>query len=199
MVEAKSDRKRSESPLETMRVPPFFQGKREELKQLAGYLEVEGRTIDWALDKLSYHRIPFQRCRTPVAAGFSRSSLEDAEMGGFEDFDLHGKFGDPRNNRLYTVEGTSMIDVGIEPGDLLVVEPISYPQIRPKSGAIVLACLNDYVTVKEYRRRGDQEFLVPHNTSDPSLTEQAITKGKDEFTIYGVVKSLVRDFPLNSW
>jgi hypothetical protein len=193
MAKAKNTQeKRREPPTVVMRVPRIFDGQCDQLKRLAEYLIIEGRTIAWALDKLSYHRILFQHARTPVSAGFSISSLEDAEMGGFEDFDLYGKIGDPRNDQLYTVKGTSMIDVGIEPRDLLVVEPISYPQIRPKSGAIVLACLNGYVTVKEYWRKGRQESLVPRNTSDPSLTEQVITKD-DELRIYGVVKRFVRD------
>ncbi len=59
------------------------------------------------------------------------------------------------------VRGTSMTHVGIEPGDLVVVQP----QDRAENGDFVVACLADsddpegYVTLKRFYRKNDHIFL----------------------------------------
>ncbi|MGI8588328.1 MAG: LexA family protein [Chloroflexia bacterium] len=59
------------------------------------------------------------------------------------------------------VRGTSMTHVGIDPGDLVVVQPID----KADNGDLVVACLTDsdspegYVTLKRYYRKGSHIFL----------------------------------------
>lgn len=59
------------------------------------------------------------------------------------------------------VRGTSMTHVGIDPGDLVIVQP----QDRADNGDFVVACLTDsddpegYVTLKRFYRKHDHIFL----------------------------------------
>ncbi len=66
----------------------------------------------------------------------------------------------PRANYLLRVKGMSMRDVGILNGDLLAVHRTP----EATSGQIVVARLEDEVTVKRFRRRGNMVRLVPENT-----------------------------------
>ncbi len=65
----------------------------------------------------------------------------------------------PRANYLLRVRGLSMREVGILDGDLLAVH--ATPEAR--SGQIVVARLDDEVTVKRFRRRGNKVLLLPEN------------------------------------
>ncbi len=80
----------------------------------------------------------------------------------------------------------SMRDVGILDGDLVAVH--RSPEVRNRQ--IVVARLEDEVTVKRYRQEGHQVWLLPENPEfDPievDLREQAMT-------IEGVVVGVVRD------
>ncbi len=65
----------------------------------------------------------------------------------------------PRADYLLRVRGMSMRDIGILDGDLLAVHRI--PEAR--DGQIVVARLEEEVTVKRYRRRGHRVTLLPEN------------------------------------
>jgi repressor LexA len=60
---------------------------------------------------------------------------------------------------LLRVTGTSMQDAGILDGDLLAVHRT--PEAR--NGQVVVARLDDEVTVKRFRRRGHRVQLIPEN------------------------------------
>lgn len=60
---------------------------------------------------------------------------------------------------LLRVTGTSMQDAGILDGDLLAVHRTPEAQ----NGQIVVARLDDEVTVKRFRRRGHRVQLIPEN------------------------------------
>jgi repressor LexA len=87
---------------------------------------------------------------------------------------------------LLRVQGMSMRDAGILDGDLVAVH--RSPEVRNRQ--IVVARLEDEVTVKRYRQEGHQVWLLPDNPEfDPiqvDLREQALT-------IEGVVVGVVRD------
>lgn len=87
---------------------------------------------------------------------------------------------------LLRVHGMSMRDAGILDGDLVAVH--RSPEVRNRQ--IVVARLEDEVTVKRYRQEGHQVWLLPENPEfDPiqvDLREQAMT-------IEGVVVGVVRD------
>ena len=65
----------------------------------------------------------------------------------------------PRADYLVRVRGESMRNAGILDGDLLAVH--STPEAR--DGQVVVARLDDEVTVKRFRRRGSKVRLLPEN------------------------------------
>jgi len=65
----------------------------------------------------------------------------------------------PRAHYLLRVRGTSMRDAGILDGDLLAVHRTS----DARTGQVVVARIDDEVTVKRFRRRGNQVQLLPEN------------------------------------
>jgi repressor LexA len=65
----------------------------------------------------------------------------------------------PRPHYLLQVRGMSMRDVGILDGDLVAVHRT--PEVR--NGQIVVARLDDEVTVKRYRQEGHLVWLMPEN------------------------------------
>lgn len=74
----------------------------------------------------------------------------------------------PRADYLLKVKGMSMRDAGILNGDLLVV----HRSPEALSGQIVVARLEDEVTVKRFRRRGQVVRLMPENPDfEPILVD----------------------------
>lgn len=65
----------------------------------------------------------------------------------------------PRAHYLLRVRGESMRDIGIMDGDLLAVHRTQ----RADNGQIVVARLDDEVTVKRFRQRGSIVYLMPEN------------------------------------
>ena len=58
------------------------------------------------------------------------------------------------------VEGTSMIDAGIRPGDILIVDRA----LDPAPGSIVVAAVDGEFLVKRFRRKEGRSFLVAENS-----------------------------------
>jgi len=91
----------------------------------------------------------------------------------------------PRPHYLLQVHGMSMKDAGILDGDLVAVHRT--PEVRSRQ--IVVARLDDEVTVKRYRQEGKIVWLLPENADfEPirvDLDQQAII-------IEGVVVGVVR-------
>lgn len=65
----------------------------------------------------------------------------------------------PRADYLLRVRGMSMRDAGILDGDLLAVHRTQ----EARNGQVVVARLDDEVTVKRFQRRGTQVQLLPEN------------------------------------
>ena len=82
------------------------------------------------------------------------------------------------------VEGDSMINAGIFPNDILVVDR----SIQAVQGDIVVASLYGEFTVKELVL-GAKPYLLPHNPAYPPID---IPKGGD-LEIFGVVTNVVRN------
>lgn len=93
---------------------------------------------------------------------------------------------DPVPHYLLRVEGMSMKDVGILDGDLVAVHRT--PEVRNRQ--IIVARLEDEVTVKRYRQEGTVVWLLPENDEfnpiEVDLKEQHLT-------IEGVVVGLLRN------
>ena len=90
----------------------------------------------------------------------------------------------PQASFLLRVFGESMIDEGIRPDDLVIIERGR----TPKNGDIVLAQIDNEWTLKFYEKRSGKVRLVPANKKFPVLYP------KTELNITGVVTSVVRKY-----
>jgi repressor LexA len=92
----------------------------------------------------------------------------------------------PKPHYLLRVQGMSMKDAGILDGDLVAVHRT--PEVRSRQ--IIVARLDDEVTVKRYQQKGSIVSLLPENEDfEPivvDLKEQALV-------IEGVVVGVIRD------
>ena len=92
----------------------------------------------------------------------------------------------PYADYLLKVRGTSMRDIGIHEGDLLAVH--STPEAR--SGQVVVARINNEVTVKRFRRQGNQIQLLPENSDFKPIK---VDPKRDRFAIEGLAVGLIRN------
>jgi DNA polymerase V len=94
--------------------------------------------------------------------------------------DLNSEFiKHPSATFLLKATGESMIDAGIFPDDVLIVDR----SLTPSDGSIVIAALNGELTVKRLSRANNKVRLLPAN---PSFQPIDITEDQ-EMVIWGVV------------
>jgi repressor LexA len=91
----------------------------------------------------------------------------------------------PRAHYLLQVRGMSMRDAGILNGDLVAVHRT--PDVR--NNQIIVARLENEVTVKRYRQRGKVVWLMPEN---PDFEPIEVDLGRDTMVIEGVVVGVIR-------
>ncbi len=91
-----------------------------------------------------------------------------------------------RPDYLLRVRGMSMQGAGILDGDLLAVKRSK----EAKNGQIVVARLNDEVTVKRFRRVRGHIELVPEN---PQFETLVVTAESGEFELEGLAVGLIRN------
>jgi repressor LexA len=94
-----------------------------------------------------------------------------------------------RPDYLLKVKGMSMRDAGIMDGDLLAVQKTT----EARNGQIVVARLDDEVTVKRLRRTRHSIELLPEN---PEFEPIVVPLGEVEFHIEGIAVGLVRQHML---
>lgn len=92
----------------------------------------------------------------------------------------------PRVDYLLKVRGMSMRDVGILDGDLLAVHRTE----EARSGQIVVARLQDEVTVKRLKRRGTTIELLPEN---PDFEPIIVDTRSEAFAIEGLAVGVIRN------
>jgi SOS regulatory protein LexA len=90
----------------------------------------------------------------------------------------------PESSYLLKVSGDSMIEAGLEEGDIVVVDK----KIRPKDGDIVVANIDDEFTLKYLQKENGKTCLVPANPKYSKIYP------KDNLTIEGVVVSSMRKY-----
>ena len=82
------------------------------------------------------------------------------------------------------VEGESMIEEGIEPGDLLVIDR----SIEPDDGDLTVCCVDGEFTLKRIRLERNRVWLQPSNEAfDPILVTP-----DNRFEIWGVVTYTIK-------
>ena len=96
-----------------------------------------------------------------VAAGSPILAQEHIE----EHCTISSSFFHPPANYLLRVHGTSMKDIGIMDGDLLAVHQCN----DAKNGQIVVARIEDEVTVKRFKKEGHMVYLIAENEDFPPI------------------------------
>lgn len=85
---------------------------------------------------------------------------------------------------LLKVTGDSMMEAGIMPGDMVIVEKGK----KPNSGDVVIAEVDGEWTMKYYEKHGNEIFLRPANA------KYKVIKPKYELKVAGVVVATFRKF-----
>lgn len=114
-----------------------------------------------------------------VTAGLPRLAFEEYDECyrlPSDLFDLNGEM------FMLTVEGSSMIDIGINDGDKILVKK----QNHAENGQVVVALVEDgCATVKRFYKKGDKVWLHPENRNMSDIFPA-------ELTILGIVVGLIR-------
>ena len=125
-------------------------------------------------------KLPFFSAK--ISAGFPSPADDHVERK----LDLHELLVEHEAATFFVeVEGTSMIDANIHPGDILIVDKA----LTPKNNSIIIAILNGEFTVKRIKMEGSSITLMPEN---PKYKPLPITKDMD-FEIWGVVTYTIHD------
>jgi DNA polymerase V len=90
----------------------------------------------------------------------------------------------PDNTFLIRVTGDSMLNAGIHPGDILLVDRT----IEASNDKIVVAEINQKLVVKRIRYNKEDIRLISENDNYPDI----IITPKDDFNIWGVVDSVIK-------
>ena len=91
----------------------------------------------------------------------------------------------PQAHYLLRVSGDSMRDIGIHNGDLLAVHCTR----RAENGQVVVARLDDEVTVKRFRQRGSIVRLLPEN---PDYEPIRVDLREQDLVIEGLGVGIIR-------
>lgn len=81
------------------------------------------------------------------------------------------------------VQGDSMMNAGIEDGDLVIVKQVE----EARHGQIIVALVDGETTIKRFERRGRGLYLVPEN---PRYKEKKVSS--ESFKVLGIVIGLHR-------
>ncbi|KUE79760.1 LexA family transcriptional regulator [Aeromonas schubertii] len=92
----------------------------------------------------------------------------------------------PRADFLLRVQGMSMKNIGIMDGDLLAVHKTQ----DVRNGQVVVARLDDDVTVKRFQRKGSQVWLLPENEE---LTPIEVDLSSQHLSIEGLAVGVIRN------
>lgn len=116
-----------------------------------------------------------------VEAGFPSPAEEElADTMTLDDYLIEHK----EKTFLLRVNGDSMIEAGILPEDLVLVER----GITPKDGDIVIAEIDSGWTMKYFEKNGNCVRLIPANKKYQPIIPQ------EQLTIAAVVKAVIRKY-----
>jgi SOS-response transcriptional repressor LexA len=171
-------------------------------------LALEGCGVTTVMQPKNTQQTPDRTCfplyHTAVAASFGLISTADAELDEYEEVDLnHLMVRVPERTYLLKVMGKSMIDDGINPGSILVVEGRDTRNkmwIEPKDRDIVIALINGTdLTVKRFRRTEQTIFLEPRNHKNKDYQPLFLSSNEPwevelQVEILGIVRSVTQFF-----
>lgn len=133
-----------------------------------------------ALPHASLMQLPLLGC---VAAGSPLLAEEHIDVN----YNVDPSLFSAKPDYLLKVRGMSMRDAGIFDGDLLAVKKTD----AARNGQIVVARLDDEVTVKRYRKTCGVIELLPEN---PDFQTIRVDGGSGEFALEGLAVGLVRSW-----
>jgi len=116
-----------------------------------------------------------------VAAGSPILAVENVQRR----YTLDAGLFSPRADFLLRVRGLSMIDAGIFDGDLLAVHRSG----EARNGQIVVARLDDEVTVKRFRQR---DGIVELTAENPDFAPIVVDPERRSLVIEGIAVGLIR-------
>ncbi len=120
-----------------------------------------------------------------VAAGTPIEAIEHIE----KHYPVNGAMFSPHADYLLKVNGNSMENIGILDGDLLAVHKTN----SVRNGQVVVARVDDEVTVKRLERKGDLIYLHPENDE---LQAIVIDPKVSFIEIEGIAVGVIRN---NAW
>jgi repressor LexA len=126
------------------------------------------------------------RTRLPLVGRVAAGSPILAQENIEHEYRVDPALFSPRPHYLLRVEGMSMRDAGILDRDLLAVHRT--PEVR--DGQIVVARVDDEVTVKRFRRRGHLVSLLPEN---PDFEPISVDLRRQQLTIEGLGVGIIRN------
>lgn len=116
-----------------------------------------------------------------VEAGFPSAAEEELlDVMDFDEYLVPNK----ESAYILKVKGDSMIDAGIQPGDMVIVERKS----TYKPGQIVVAMIDGEYTMKYLRKKNDKFFLEPANAKYKPIYPS------ESFRVEAVVTAVVRKY-----
>jgi repressor LexA len=116
-----------------------------------------------------------------VAAGAPILAQQHVE----ESCRINPEFFHPRADYLLRVRGMSMKDIGIFDGDLLAVHTTR----EARNGQVVVARLDDEVTVKRFKREGNKVWLMAEN---PEFAPIEVNLEEQDLIIEGLSVGVIR-------
>lgn len=118
---------------------------------------------------------------TPVNAGFPSPAENHLE----NTMDLNkALIKNPSSTFYARVKGESMINDGVEDGDLLVIDR----SVEPYENCLAVCFLEGEFTLKRVRLEGDELLLVPANEKFKPIR----VKKDNDFYVWGVVRYLIK-------
>ncbi len=116
-----------------------------------------------------------------IRAGFpSPAEEETVDLMSLDEYLISN----PQATYLLKVDGDSMIDAGIMPGDLVLVQK----GLTPRNGDVVVACVDHEWTLKFFEKHGSGVRLRAANKKYP------VIQPRQELIIAGVVIGAIRKY-----
>ena len=116
-----------------------------------------------------------------VAAGFPSPAEDHTSLS----LDLNRELiKNPASTFYARVSGLSMIDEGINDGDLLVIDK----SIEPYNGCLAVCYIDGEFTLKRFQKKSDHALLVPANCNYKPIR----VTDENDFLVWGVVTYIIK-------